>query len=364
MSFGMSEEIDWTQEGDGACVCRMVRSAPLLIPRRVSCAWSNDPTHNMTQSSARSLTLLSTPPPLPHAAPLCLLALLSLARSHHAPDGHQDGGREGHHDDEDVPAEGGRQHLPDHHADTAAHCRFASRDRSDGAAGTNVVAREPIRRGSTLRARACASRWRCAAEEVDVPRSVRSLSLSQLSLTLSPSLPPLSLQSGINANLGQTTYSKESFVITDPFAKKEDETKKLIDQLANFRKIKAKREAMREESEGGLAGMLAADGAPGGAWGGSQSGAQMMGGKAVKRYVPIHERKGAKAMDMTAITDFRDEGHTLRVTNLSMDTKEADLAELFRRFGKTNRIYLAKDRITLESRGFAFVTCVFYVVFV
>ena len=197
-------------------------------------------------------------------------------------------------------------------------------------------------------------------------RSVRSLSLSLslLSLTLSPSLPPLSLQSGINANLGQTTYSKESFVITDPFAKKEDETKKLIDQLANFRKIKAKREAMREESEGGLAGMLAADGAPGGAWGGSQSGAQMMGGKAVKRYVPIHERKGAKAMDMTAITDFRDEGHTLRVTNLSMDTKEADLAELFRRFGKTNRIYLAKDRITLESRGFAFVTCVFYVVFV
>ena len=172
------------------------------------------------------------------------------------------------------------------------------------------------------------------------------------------------MQSGINANLGQTTYSKESFVITDPFAKKEDETKKLIDQLANFRKIKAKREAMREESEGGLAGMLAADGAPGGAWGGSQSGAQMMGGKAVKRYVPIHERKGAKAMDMTAITDFRDEGHTLRVTNLSMDTKEADLAELFRRFGKTNRIYLAKDRITLESRGFAFVTCVFYVVFV
>ena len=48
MSFGMSEEIDWTQEGDGAFVCRVVRSAPLLIPRRVSCAWSNDPTHNVT----------------------------------------------------------------------------------------------------------------------------------------------------------------------------------------------------------------------------------------------------------------------------------------------------------------------------
>ena len=109
---------------------------------------------------------------------------------------------------------------------------------------------------------------------------------------------------------------------------------------------------MREDGPDGAAGP------PGGAWG-QKSGAEVMGGAAKPgRYVPIHERKGAKAMDMTEITDFRDEGHTLRVTNLSMDTKEADLAELFRRFGKTNRIYLAKDRITLESRGFAFVTCV------
>ena len=171
-------------------------------------------------------------------------------------------------------------------------------------------------------------------------------------LSLSLALSRCRAQSGINANLGQTTYSKESFTITDPFAKKVDETKKLIDQLANFRKIKAKRDAMREDGPDGAAGP------PGGAWG-QKSGAEVMGGAAKPgRYVPIHERKGAKAMDMTEITDFRDEGHTLRVTNLSMDTKEADLAELFRRFGKTNRIYLAKDRITLESRGFAFVTCV------
>jgi len=53
--------------------------------------------------------------------------------------------------------------------------------------------------------------------------------------------------------------------------------------------------------------------------------------------------------------DLRSEEPTLRVTNLSEDVTEADLHELFRRFGHTSRIYLAKDRITNQSRGFAFV---------
>jgi translation initiation factor 3 subunit G len=43
------------------------------------------------------------------------------------------------------------------------------------------------------------------------------------------------------------------------------------------------------------------------------------------------------------------------VTNLSEDTTESDLQDLFRRFGHTSRIYLAKDRQTFKSRGFAFV---------
>lgn len=47
---------------------------------------------------------------------------------------------------------------------------------------------------------------------------------------------------------------------------------------------------------------------------------------------------------------------SLRVMNISEDTKEADLQELFERFGRIFRIYLAKDRETGESRGFAFVS--------
>jgi len=51
----------------------------------------------------------------------------------------------------------------------------------------------------------------------------------------------------------------------------------------------------------------------------------------------------------------RDEGATVRVTNLSEDVKELDLQELFRSFGKISRIYLAKDKHSGLSKGFAFI---------
>jgi len=81
-------------------------------------------------------------------------------------------------------------------------------------------------------------------------------------------------------------------------------------------------------------------------------------------YVPPHMR-GAAAGASSAVSlpqresmgsRFRDDGFTLRVTNISEDTKEADLQDLFRPFGRVVRIYLAKDRQTMQSRGFAFVT--------
>lgn len=50
-----------------------------------------------------------------------------------------------------------------------------------------------------------------------------------------------------------------------------------------------------------------------------------------------------------------DDAYALRVTNISEDVTEQDLQDLFRRFGHTTRIYLAKDRVTQESRGFAFI---------
>jgi translation initiation factor 3 subunit G len=54
----------------------------------------------------------------------------------------------------------------------------------------------------------------------------------------------------------------------------------------------------------------------------------------------------------------RDESATIRVTNLSEDTKESDIGDLFRVFGPIQRIYLAIDKVTGFSKGFAFVSFV------
>lgn len=50
-----------------------------------------------------------------------------------------------------------------------------------------------------------------------------------------------------------------------------------------------------------------------------------------------------------------DESATIRVTNLSEDTRESDLQELFEPFGNIQRIFLAKDKVTGQSKGFAFI---------
>ena len=52
---------------------------------------------------------------------------------------------------------------------------------------------------------------------------------------------------------------------------------------------------------------------------------------------------------------MRDEPATIRVTNLSEDTKESDLLKLFKPFGPIQRIYLAKGKHTQQSKGFAFI---------
>lgn len=47
---------------------------------------------------------------------------------------------------------------------------------------------------------------------------------------------------------------------------------------------------------------------------------------------------------------------SLRITNLSMDVREGDLQDLFGSIGRLQRVFLAKDMDTGQSRGFAFVT--------
>jgi len=47
---------------------------------------------------------------------------------------------------------------------------------------------------------------------------------------------------------------------------------------------------------------------------------------------------------------------SLRITNLSEDVKEGDLQDLFGQCGRLQRVYLAKDMQTFQSKGFAFIT--------
>jgi len=52
----------------------------------------------------------------------------------------------------------------------------------------------------------------------------------------------------------------------------------------------------------------------------------------------------------------RDDLPTLRVTNISEDTQESDLRELFGIFGRVARVYVGRDRETGAGKGFAFVS--------
>ena len=76
-------------------------------------------------------------------------------------------------------------------------------------------------------------------------------------------------------------------------------------------------------------------------------------------YVPPSMRAGAGAgASMGDSMNRRREENSVRVSNLSEDTREQDLQELFRPFGPVTRIYVAFNRETGESRGFAFVNFV------
>ena len=51
-------------------------------------------------------------------------------------------------------------------------------------------------------------------------------------------------------------------------------------------------------------------------------------------------------------------GRGMEYIALTRDTTEADLQELFQPFGRISRVYLAKDKETMISRGFAFISFV------
>ncbi|TMW62859.1 hypothetical protein Poli38472_005477 [Pythium oligandrum] len=79
------------------------------------------------------------------------------------------------------------------------------------------------------------------------------------------------------------------------------------------------------------------------------------------KYVPpsLRGRGGAAGGESERESQDDRDSATLRVTNISPDTREDDLKDLFRAFGPVSRVYLAKDRETFQSRGFAFVSFVY-----
>ncbi|KAG2788395.1 hypothetical protein JG687_00009405 [Phytophthora cactorum] len=88
----------------------------------------------------------------------------------------------------------------------------------------------------------------------------------------------------------------------------------------------------------------------------SARGSALDGAFGSSKYVPPSLRGRVGAGGDAGGDNSRDDSATLRVTNVSPDTREDDLKELFRAFGPVSRVYLAKDRETFQSRGFAFVS--------
>ncbi|KIJ63864.1 hypothetical protein HYDPIDRAFT_29210 [Hydnomerulius pinastri MD-312] len=78
------------------------------------------------------------------------------------------------------------------------------------------------------------------------------------------------------------------------------------------------------------------------------------------KYVPPSMRAGGRgpgeSMARLGGAGSRDDLPTLRVTNISEETQENDLRELFGAFGRVARVYVGRDRETGIGKGFAFVS--------
>ncbi|MCJ1366888.1 translation initiation factor eIF3 subunit g [Acarospora aff. strigata] len=105
------------------------------------------------------------------------------------------------------------------------------------------------------------------------------------------------------------------------------------------------------------------DGAGAGAGGmdGDGDGEPAVGGLGAggSSYVPPHlrgNRAGAGAGERMGGKYERDDLATLRVTNVSEFAEEQDLRDMFERFGRVTRVFLAKDRETGRAKGFAFIS--------
>jgi len=173
-----------------------------------------------------------------------------------------------------------------------------------------------------------------------------------------------------------TIQSRDDIYLEDPNAdtdlQEEDVSKALAGNLNSFwekQKIRALERKYGVGAEDPGKDAAAGPGAAGPGEGWNTVGADR--GSGGGKYVPPSQRgkMGGAGGSLAAMAnkidssggpskDTRSEQNTIRVTNISEDTTEADLQELFQPFGRISRVYLAKDKETMQSRGFAFVSFV------
>jgi len=183
-----------------------------------------------------------------------------------------------------------------------------------------------------------------------------------------------------------TIQSRDDVYLDDPNAdtdlQDEDVSKALAGNLNAFwakqqrRQLERKYDVDADDAAGGGADAAAADDG----WTKIGASGKAAGGAAGGKYVPPSARGGGAAgsamggaKSLAAMAERADAGggggggrafgqdrdqNTIRVTNISEDTTEADLQDLFQPFGRISRVYLAKDKETMVSRGFAFVSFV------
>ncbi|KAK3904073.1 eukaryotic translation initiation factor 3 subunit G-domain-containing protein [Staphylotrichum tortipilum] len=117
------------------------------------------------------------------------------------------------------------------------------------------------------------------------------------------------------------------------------------------------KDTMAPIGEAGAADVAAGMGDEPGAAGPSSVGAAGAGKKG--SYVPPALRGGGAAAQgdrMGGKYSDRDDLATLRVTNVSEMAEEQELRDMFERFGRVTRVFLAKDRDTGLAKGFAFIS--------
>jgi translation initiation factor 3 subunit G len=188
----------------------------------------------------------------------------------------------------------------------------------------------------------------------------------------------------VEHNTNVTIQSRDDIYLEDPNAdtdlQEEDVTKALAGNLNEFwakqqrRHLERKYDVDANAAGTGAAGEETLDGG----WqkvgkDGMSTGAS--GSTATGKYIPPSARGGGgggassgRGGGLAALANRIDKAggpsqpdrdqNTIRVTNISEETTEADLQQLFQKFGRISRVYLAKDKETLQSRGFAFVSFV------